>query len=315
MRDDMDKVINEPGRRHGIDRGMRSNRRAAHLDPESADAFRSMKQPHRNYAWGNTKEKSSNWTVFSKFLKSRVGKKWDDVYSEIRKTVNTDNPMVKMVTEHAATLHLNCYFDDAGNLWSNTRSGPVSVGSDWRYSCEEFYVHPDTGVLCIVHKSRKKYKHPNQTPEEKMAKVRYVVPGTHSLVQYFKIPEWAKTIKDEYNHYSDEYRHIWYKVELRRATPEEIKMRDFGYLSNYRVPVSELEPRPFKPKAASYWISESGVTKYSLLVTLHCEVFNNKYRRSGYWEAFTNLFGGNYAPVSMTKLTGKELKKMEKMFS
>jgi hypothetical protein len=92
MRSDMDKVLVERPRRGGTNTGKRSDRRAskASLENEEGEKRQRMRVVHGD---GN-KELNENLNPLRRFLESRIGKKWDDVYSEIRKN-NKPNSATK----------------------------------------------------------------------------------------------------------------------------------------------------------------------------------------------------------------------------
>jgi len=80
---------------------------------------------------------------FSKFLKSRVGRSWNSVYSEIRQNLDYRNGA------QGKTLHLllswkvetHCWIDEDGIVYCHFAGGCYPL---WNNT---FYVHPETGIL------------------------------------------------------------------------------------------------------------------------------------------------------------------------
>src|SRR5690348_426069 len=71
--------------------------------------------------WGyNAKELNENLNPLKRFITSKVGQKWDDVWSEICEFINSDSTVQKHVLDHAKQYVVtNCYFDEFNNVWSN----------------------------------------------------------------------------------------------------------------------------------------------------------------------------------------------------
>jgi hypothetical protein len=98
----------------------------------------------------NRKSLNENLSPLRRFIASRVGRVWNDVWSEICENINSDSTVQKHVLDHAKDyVYTNCYFDDAGNVWCNdSYSGPrlISPAYPSRYSMEH-YEEPNTGIL------------------------------------------------------------------------------------------------------------------------------------------------------------------------
>jgi hypothetical protein len=111
----------------------------------------------------NRKELNENLNPLKGFINSRVGQKWDDVWSEICQEINSNSTVQKHVLDHAKDyVETNCYYDNQNRVWTNTSSGPMLVSpvTYYKYSSKH-YVEPETGILRkvqIIHNKKKKEK-------------------------------------------------------------------------------------------------------------------------------------------------------------
>ena len=137
MRSDMSKVIVERPRLNP-----KMTRRGRPVDPESAVKNQSMRSHHvRNYSG---KELNENLAPLHRFLGSRVGQRWDDVFSEICENIRLTNTVQKHVRDHIQHMvSTNIRIDADGEIWVNNGSAPfrLSVGFS------EFWVDPRNGLL------------------------------------------------------------------------------------------------------------------------------------------------------------------------
>ena len=124
--------------------------------------------PYRVKTRDKTKYLSDNLGPLRGFLRSRVGQLWDDVYSELsqrldRNTVSGQHVIQHLwddVHRHVEIIEGVVYSKPGANGWCGRRE----LGQ-WR---GEFYVHPETGVLCIAkHKPRR----PKPKPDPDVIKI------------------------------------------------------------------------------------------------------------------------------------------------
>lgn len=89
----------------------------------------------------DTKEFSDLLGPLKRFLQSRKGKLWNDVYSEIRSGLSTGSTIHQHILQHLDHMvATKTYIGDDGKVWeADGRPYPVSTG--------HFYVHPETGIL------------------------------------------------------------------------------------------------------------------------------------------------------------------------
>jgi len=157
MRSDMHKVIVERPRvahygswvpAQAIKRGRNLYRKAKQfklLDGyDVVDDFCGEKLPMKSKHLGfRVKMFNENLKPLWRFLRKRVGVRWDDVYSEICKGLKGSPTLQQHVLLHVSfDVDVNAQMTDDGRI----------VSSDGlRSSCEagrSFYVHPVTRVLC-----------------------------------------------------------------------------------------------------------------------------------------------------------------------
>lgn len=140
MRSDMAKVIVERPRRAG----MISKGHGRVRDIEDLPRNQGMTRPHR-MNWGG-KELNENLAPLKRFLQSRVGHKWDDVYSEISENLKVTSAVQQHVRDHVSDFVVTkVAVDDDGELWGMRWGRPYKIGSGWRH--QELYVDPRDGIL------------------------------------------------------------------------------------------------------------------------------------------------------------------------
>lgn len=175
MRKDMPKLLCEDGRRNGGPgakkykrRQRRRLKRQLQKDPESAPKRGSM-SGQRVAGW-NFKELNETLNPLARFLESRVGRPWDEVYSEIRAGLNLNSAVQLHIMQHLwQYVNRDIKVADCGTLvepslygWSGGKriagrgSKEYTVGGrgGWRpylsssgYRFVDLYVHPETGIL------------------------------------------------------------------------------------------------------------------------------------------------------------------------
>lgn len=132
---------------------------------------------HRKHGW-DAKEFSERLGPLRKFLRSRVGQSWNDVWSEICASLKADSVVQNHVRDHVGwDVEQDVIMVDGEPIHSTKDMGVYSL----------FYVNPDTGILC-------------ETPKNKRRKwagyPKQYVPGENDMHQYHIIDG------------------VWYEVEL-----------------------------------------------------------------------------------------------------
>ena len=136
MRKDMSKVIVERPRLGG---GLTRKGRA--LDTDLLPQKQGMRKPHVK-GWNN-KELNENLAPLRRFLVSKIGQHWDNVYSEICENLRATNTVQQHVRDHIADfVDTKTRRDRHGQIWVD-RYSPTLLEQSWR----QMYVDPDTGLL------------------------------------------------------------------------------------------------------------------------------------------------------------------------
>lgn len=181
------------------------------VTPDSEDLpYREPMTP-RVRGW-NLKERHDRWGLLYRYLRSQVGRLWDDVYSEI---CAANDPRVKTQWDVRDQLQWTIHF--------NVRiiDGKPHDSKGDRLFWRDFWVHPDTGILMEVPREKRRRwkgfrKDHNQVPLS--ATQRYVeVDGIWYLVTF------AEFKQDEYEAFLKLCRETWrpaiYDVVFRDSLP------------------------------------------------------------------------------------------------
>lgn len=98
------------------------------------------------------KNLSDNLNPLRFFLKSRLGRKWDDIYSEIRENLNADSALQKHILEHISDFVITKTWRDPSGELMGCRSGYngaprklSEMANSRRFY--RYYVCPDSGIL------------------------------------------------------------------------------------------------------------------------------------------------------------------------
>lgn len=141
MRADMKKVLTERPRYGRVLEFHEVRTRTKRGDYDDLPAFEGMRRP---YAFGyNNKEFSDHIKPLIRFLWSSVGRRWNDVWSEIAAQVPAGNTVNDHLRGHVfGEIDIHCGVTDDGNVyvlperWRNTSSEPTGL-----------YVDPRDGIL------------------------------------------------------------------------------------------------------------------------------------------------------------------------
>lgn len=174
MRKDMSKVIVERPRLGG--KHVRKGRAIQDLDLMTS--HEGMRDPYlKGY---NYKELNENLAPLLRFLKSRVGQNWDQVWSEISQNIRATSAVQQHVRDHVTDfVETKTRVDEHGEIWCCDGSPRPLTDANW----VRFYVDPDTKSLCVnpyyrVWKKRYKLKQ-QQMQQEILNQERDLPDGTH----------------------------------------------------------------------------------------------------------------------------------------
>ena len=153
MRNDMSKVMTEPARRGVRYYGDLPNeyRRAKtfKLDEELEvnDDFCGRVLPMRSKKIGwDGKEPNYTGRPATRFIAGAVGRKWNDVYSEICKSLKNSiskRHFLRDIAVDWSDVEINTYVGEDGNLYFNDK-----YRADQPIENAKFYVDPRNGILC-----------------------------------------------------------------------------------------------------------------------------------------------------------------------
>jgi hypothetical protein len=174
MRHDMSKVIVERPRRRGKTGAHHPYRRAKQFNLivdedgqlEVADQFttgqsgRNPIKPGKILGW-DCKELNENLSPLFRYLDRQVGRRWDDVYSDICEHINTNSTVQQHILLHLGWhVELHTELREDGKVYRKTdryyRAGTSLEDPSGGYA--QLYVHPKTGILCASPVSSGKWK-------------------------------------------------------------------------------------------------------------------------------------------------------------
>lgn len=197
MRTDFPKILCERPRRGG---GPSKGRLKATKDPEDLPAKESMKSQHRD-----RRSLNENLSPLMRFLDSRVGRPWDDVYSEACKVIKPNSTVKNHVKVHLLQMvEQHTFLGDDGKayyvpefyLGRDSKFGAVCL-EETRSRMNQFYVCPVTRNL--LKSKRIPELDWNKREVEKQAKVLRVITDTTEIRKIEGIwyhitvlPEWPK---------------------------------------------------------------------------------------------------------------------------
>jgi hypothetical protein len=165
MRSDMSKVIVErPRRRFPLKNGSAYPR--GHLENRWAPNFDDA--PRTESMGGSYKEKwlNENLRPLVRFLRSRVGRRWDDVHSEIATRISCRSAVQKHVLDHLRDYVVENVHIVQGRVERLASRGyePPLLSYGMRFY---FYVHPETRLLCLAPPARRKRRTPHEVDPDR----------------------------------------------------------------------------------------------------------------------------------------------------
>lgn len=155
MKDDMDKLIVERPRIGHDNPNLHVERERIFLSNHRKDveALEDMptKDSMKRFSWSQGLEKSSNENLnpLRRFLKSRVGELWDNVYSELREHINPASTIQNHIMKHLWDyVERNAIVDEKGQpyILSSWNADGYTPMYKSRYG-NSFYIHPVSGEL------------------------------------------------------------------------------------------------------------------------------------------------------------------------
>ncbi|RCJ27685.1 hypothetical protein A6770_25425 [Nostoc minutum NIES-26] len=117
--------------------------------------------PYLIKARNKSKHLSDHLGPLRRFLRSKVGQPWNDVYSELCQRLKTNTMAGQHVLDHVWD-YVERYVEiiDSELYSKSYRWYRIRLDGSYR---DRFYIHPQTGILCAVQKVPRKQK---QKPEQ-----------------------------------------------------------------------------------------------------------------------------------------------------
>ena len=137
------------------------------------------------------KDFNENLSPLWNYLRSKVGKSWDEVYSDIRKNLSPNSTVQMHVVQHLKwQVHLDTYFAEDGLIYARTGYRTICV-EEPTWSKFPFYVHPVTRELCeSPNKAKKIKKKPPVTKVQAGLMSQYrLINGLWYVVELEEIPK------------------------------------------------------------------------------------------------------------------------------
>lgn len=115
-------------------------------------------EPMKN-RYNSSKSLNENLSPLYRFLEKSVGRPWDEVYSEVREHLRMDSAIQLHVVQHLKwAITEDTYIGEDGHVYSVQRnlyrSGALDIPEP--YARHNYYVHPETKLLCRQPKMNKK---------------------------------------------------------------------------------------------------------------------------------------------------------------
>lgn len=176
MRSDMDKVVTERPRNGGGVKAPKGEKRRNQRTPkEDLPKGEKIRQKWETYNNDSTaKQFTDVLGPLYRYLLSKVGEPWDQVWSEVCKNLPGHSMNVRHIRGHIKDfVEVQTVMLDGKVCYAEGMSYGLEItGGYGRYEWQ-MYVHPDTGVLCKIkstgtHRFREKQKVGIDVPDEPM---------------------------------------------------------------------------------------------------------------------------------------------------
>lgn len=185
MRSDMSKVVIERPRYGHSDPSKKTKLRIRNYDSNSEYEDSPKRLPASRGR--GTKRLTDFLNPLEGFLKSNVGRPWDDVYSELCQHLDRRKTTGLHVFQHLENyVEVNCFIGENGLLYAcHDRYGEEPLGSK-RWRAKIHYVHPVSKLLCWFDgedKRLKRWKLEQQKRQQRKTVERKQISVTQSYVR------------------------------------------------------------------------------------------------------------------------------------
>lgn len=153
MRSDMSTVVIERPRARARYNYHDHRVRCGKYDIEALDDLPKKQGYRRPYIenHGDCKELADLIGPLRRYLVSKVGENWDDIYSEIRENLNPNSTTQIHILSHVFDfVQENTWIGADGEIWTcgGNRFRNYTGGAPYHVSHGDLYVHPNNRVLC-----------------------------------------------------------------------------------------------------------------------------------------------------------------------
>lgn len=302
MRDDLSKQICEDGRSGSrckiAQRIVRHrNKHQIHKDPDILPTKEGIRAPYSGPGL-DRKEFGEHLAPLYGFLNKSAGRPWNDVFSEICSQVTLDSTQQRHIREHVFDLvEINIKIINGVpheiQKYSTTRGWVPHY--HWRYrSKRQMYVDPNDGIL--------KFSPKDPTRLSKSARKKRDQAAPKNWVKISELKQ-ARLIDG-----------IWYEIEFRKPTKDEIAEKRFGYWTNVHCSSVELIANPDK-KTKRQWQNIDPQFSFN-----EAEIGwkSGPWRGGGYsklvwdWETSKKRYGRYMFPIRKRQLSSSEIRRIKK---
>lgn len=189
MREHFSKLLTEQERSNSGAKSAKWGRRLKY-DPDSdyEDEPRRVSSSRRQQErWtGEDKSLTDVLSPLRGYLRKNVGRKWDDVYGELCGALDR-----RSVSGLHVFQHLRDYVDT--NCWIGEKTGKVYTdGARGTTQPDEFYVHPWTGLLCEVPRTKRRWWY-HDRPKEPVTEIHLEPGKSYKQIEgIWYYTEWTK---------------------------------------------------------------------------------------------------------------------------
>ncbi len=234
--------------------------------------------------WGRRKGRHYPWKKVWRFLESRVGYNWDDVFSEFvhLEWIKDEDKTKENI---GRVVELNTFLKD-GKVWymdDGYQAGEKPIENCGGYGGGGvFYIHPTTKVLCFYKKTNKENYKIRQKREE--AKYFRVLGNYHQLVKidgiWFEVkgePVESDIVVVDGLHYKklskipQPIKHYMFNGSIIYSPPPKYKIIN-GMILTPTIGPKDLMIKTEKPTSTNYWERQN---YDSIKITL-CRQLNHK---------------------------------------
>lgn len=131
----------------------------------------------KKYGW-NSKDLNENLAPLYRYLRTNVGRPWDDVNSEICQNIRLTSTVQRHVLQHLwDAVETTTFLGADGKVYYMDRFGEHPADDCYYSTMGRFYVHPITGILYEAKSRKKNYRN----KEDATIAWRKVISDTHQL--------------------------------------------------------------------------------------------------------------------------------------